>query len=97
MIKFKTQLFVAGFVCMLASPLFAQNIKVQSGALGFLKGEKTLQVEYVYDGLTVGKLTETEYIKKKVSEYNAKEAGTGDKWLTSWHTSRAQRFEPKFE
>lgn len=95
--KFKKQLFVAGVVCLFASPLFAQTIKLQSGTLGFLKGEKTLNVEYVYDGLTVGKITETEYIKKKVAEYNAKEAGTGDKWLTSWQASRAKRFEPKFE
>lgn len=72
-------------------------MKVVSGNLGFLKGEKTLNVEYVYDGLTVGKITEQAYTDEKVAGYNRKEAGKGDKWLQAWKSDRAARFEPKFE
>ena len=71
----------AGFLLIAVSPLAAQSLKLESGTLEFLKGEKSLNVEYVYDGLTVGKLAEKDYIEKKVAEYNTKEAGTGDKWL----------------
>ena len=87
----------AGFLLIAVSPLAAQSLKLESGTLEFLKGEKSLNVEYVYDGLTVGKLAEKDYIEKKVAEYNTKEAGTGDKWLASWKSSRTNRFEPKFE
>lgn len=93
--KFIIQSFLAGFVFV--SPLLAQDIKLQSGSLGFLKGERTLNVEYVYDGLTVGKITEKEYTEMKVTTYNAKKAGTGDTWLETWKSDRAKRFEPKFE
>jgi heme oxygenase len=82
---------------LLATGLRAQDTKLQSGSLEFLKGQTTLNVEYVYDGLTVGKLTEQAYIEKKVSEYNAKETGSGDRWLAGWKNDRSRRYEPKFE
>ncbi|MGZ4986880.1 MAG: hypothetical protein ACXWBP_02455 [Limisphaerales bacterium] len=91
------QLLGTWFVLLCSSAALAQDIKLESGTLGFLKGEGTLNTEYAYDGLTVGKMTEKDYIEKKVAEYNAKQAGTGDKWLASWKTDRAARFEPKFE
>ncbi|HWN96764.1 MAG TPA: hypothetical protein VNT99_17175, partial [Methylomirabilota bacterium] len=72
-------------------------MKLISGSLDFLKGEKTLNVEYTYDGLTVGKGTEQAYIDKKVAEFNAKEAGKGEKWLEGWKTDRTKRYQPKFE
>ena len=80
----------------LTSTLSAQSVKVESGDLGFLKGETTLNVEFVYDGLMVGKMTEQAYIDKHVSEANAKQAGTGDQWLEKWKSDRAQHYEPKF-
>ena len=79
------------------SPMLAQDLKLQSGSLGFLKGEKTLNVEYVYDGLIVGKITEKAYTEEKVAGYNKKEPGKGDKWLQAWKSDRAARYEPKFE
>ena len=64
----------------------------------FLKGEKSFNIEYVYEDMTVGKkLTEEEYVNKKVEDYNKKEAGKGDKWKISWEESRTKRYEPKFE
>ena len=54
----------------------AQKVKVLKGDLAFLKGQSKLNVEYVYDGMKVGKKqTEEEYIKEKTTEANKKEAG----------------------
>lgn len=85
-------------ICLVA-PLFGvygQKIK-QTGNLSPLKGEKVLNVQYVYDGLLVGKVDEPSYITKKVTEYNADEAGKGDKWKESWFNDRKTRYQPKFE
>jgi hypothetical protein len=95
--KLKTQLILAAVAFLCVSPLWAQDMKLKSGKLDFLKGEKTLNVEYVYDGLTVGKSTEQAYIEKKVAEFNTKEAGKGEKWLENWKADRVKRYEPKFE
>ncbi len=90
-------LLLVGALLLCGSPALAQNIKLNSGSLGFLKGETTLNVEYTYDDLVVGKIAEQTYIDTKVAEANKKEAGAGDKWLASWKADRAKRFEPKFE
>ena len=95
--KIQALLLLAGMTFLSTSPLLAQSVKLTSGTLGFLKGQTTLNVEYSYEGMTVGKITEDEYIKKNVSEHNAKEAGKGDKWLEAWKANRASRFQPKFE
>ena len=95
--KFGFQLLGTWFVLLCSSAALAQDIKLQSGVLGFLKGQERLNTEYAYDGLMVGKMTEQEYMQKKVAEFNAKQSGTGDKWLASWKADRATRFEPKFE
>jgi hypothetical protein len=73
------------------------NIAVREGSFGFLKGQTELKVEYQYDGMRVGKFTEEQYIKDKVTEYNSKEQGKGDTWRESWKGDRARRFQPKFE
>ena len=76
----------------------AQKIKVTSGDLNFLKGQTTINVEYSYDNMGVGKFDkEEDYINEKVEDYNKKEAGRGDKWKESWIADREERFEPKFE
>lgn len=75
----------------------AQSIKTTDGDLSVLKNESTINVEFVYDGMSVGKYdNEKEYIQKKTEEYNKKEPGRGDSWAESWVTDRASRFEPKF-
>jgi hypothetical protein len=76
----------------------AQKIKLAEGDLDFLKGQKELNVEYVYDNMGVGKYDrEQDYIDRKVEEYNDKESGSGDKWLVSWKEDREKRFQPSFE
>lgn len=71
----------------------------KKGKYDFLKGEKTLNLEFNYNFMTIGKknISEEDYVNKKVTEYNKKEAGKGDKWKAGWEGSRETRYEPKFE
>ncbi|MTI28590.1 hypothetical protein [Fulvivirga kasyanovii] len=76
----------------------AQKINVKSGDLDFLKNQKKLNITYDYSNMGVGKFDkEEDYINKKVTELNEKEAGSGDKWKQNWISDRKERFEPKFE
>lgn len=95
--KIKINLLLAAVLLLSVSGLHAQKMKLESGSLDFLNGATSVNIEYTYDGLTVGKQTEQAYTEKKVAEMNAKEAGKGDQWLESWKHNRAARFQPKFE
>lgn len=76
---------------------FAQKIKLTDGNLTPLKGEKSLNTEFTYDNMAVGKYkTEEEYVNKKKGEYNEKEAGKGDNWSKAWVDDRKERFEPQY-
>lgn len=75
----------------------AQRLKLQEGDLAGLKSETSINFEFTYDNMSVGKFdTEKEYLEKKTAEYNKKEAGRGDNWAKSWAADRQSRFEPKF-
>lgn len=76
---------------------FGQKIKLVEGDLSALKDQKGVKTIFSYDDMSVGKFSkEADYIEKKKSDYNAKEAGTGDKWEKAWHDDRKERFEPQF-
>lgn len=77
----------------------AQKVKVKSGSLKSVKEYKTFNMEYTYtDGLSIGKKSEKEYVAEKVSEKNAKEAGTGDAWEKKWTENKeGGLFFDKFE
>ncbi|MBT3208328.1 MAG: hypothetical protein HN704_02540 [Bacteroidetes bacterium] len=78
--------------------LSAQKIKVVSGNLDQLKGQKEFFILYDYSSMGVGKFEkEEDYLKKKVSDYNKKERGKGDRWKKAWINDREYRFQPKFE
>ena len=83
------------FGCI-ATLSYAQSIVMTSGSVDFIKDQKVIQFTFSYDEMLVGKLTEQEYIDKKSSEYNNKEAGKGDEWKAAWFNDRKERFEPKF-
>ncbi|NDV81873.1 hypothetical protein [Bacteroides sp. 51] len=83
-------------LCLLSIGLHAQSIVLTSGSLEALQGEKIVKFEFTYDDMLVGKMTEQEYINKKISDYNKKEAGRGDKWHENWIGDRKGRFEPQF-
>lgn len=80
------------------NPAIAQKIKLQEGSLDALKNEKVLNVQYEYQNMGVGKFTdEADYVAKKTTEYNEKEAGRGDQWAKGWVADRKNRYEPNFE
>jgi hypothetical protein len=93
----KTKTFL--LVCLIAAVTagYGQKIKQISGDLSQLKGQKTLNLQYSYDGLLVGDMNEVEYINQKVKKYNADEPGKGDKWKEAWVNDRKTRYQPKFE
>lgn len=81
----------------LASAAYAQKIKLVEGDLSVLKDQKAVKTIFSYDDMSVGKYPkEADYIEKKKSDYNAKEAGSGDKWEKAWIDDRKERFEPQF-
>jgi hypothetical protein len=92
-------ILLAALAAMAGTPVaYGSIIDLRSGALGFLKGETQVNVEYSYEGMRVGKFArEQDYIDKKIAEYNQKEAGRGDRWHRAWLDDRTQRFQPKFE
>jgi hypothetical protein len=75
----------------------AQKMELKSGKLDFLKGQKTINVVYVYDNMGVGKGTEADYVNEKVSKYNKDEPGKGDKWKAGWLSARTRQYQPMFE
>ncbi|MBC7887778.1 MAG: hypothetical protein H7Z13_07795 [Ferruginibacter sp.] len=87
------------FFALLTASLIsdAQKLKLTDGDLSALKTETSINFEFTYDHMSVGKFdTEQEYLEKKTAEYNKKEAGRGDNWAKSWVSDRQSRFEPKF-
>lgn len=85
--------------CMLfclGAGVHAQSVALAFGDLKWLAGEKVLRFEFTYEDMQVGKMSEAEYVEKKVKEYNEKEAGRGDTWRKAWVDDRKNRFEPKF-
>lgn len=76
--------------------LNAQKIKLVDGDISFLKGVKDLGVEFTYEDLTVGKMSEADYIAKKVAEAEEREPGTGEAWPDQWYGDRPGHYEPKF-
>ena len=75
----------------------AQRVKTTSGSDDILKPETNINIEFVYDNMSVGKFkTDQDYIKDKTAEYNKKEPGKGDAWAKSWINDREARYEPKF-
>lgn len=91
----KKMLFMVA-LCIVSMGLSAQGIVLTSGSLDFLKETKIVSFEFTYEDMQVGKMTEQEYIDKKVDDYNKKEAGRGDKWFENWIGDRRGRFEPQF-
>lgn len=93
-----TKVFLALFAgCIISFNVGAQKIKTLEGNTDVLKNETSINVEFTYDNISVGKFDkEEDYIKKKVEEYNKKEPGRGDTWSKAWVNDRASRFEPSF-
>ncbi len=75
----------------------AQKIKITEGDIAVLKDQTSMNIEFTYDNMSVGKYeNEADYIDKKKAEYNKKEEGRGDTWAKEWAGARKTIFEPKF-
>jgi hypothetical protein len=74
------------------------QVKLVDGDLEFLKGEKAIHLQFVYTNMLIGDdgINEADYIKRKVSEYNAKVPRSGEEWRSAWFSDRKDRFEPRF-
>jgi hypothetical protein len=71
----------------------AQKLKLVEGNVdNYLKGQKLLKVEFTYDNLKVGKMTEEDYIAKKVKDYNKKNSGSGDEWKEKWEHDKNEAY-----
>lgn len=57
---------------------YSQSVVLTSGSIDFVKEAPVLQFTFSYNEMLVGKLTESEYVNKKITDYNEKEAGKGD-------------------
>lgn len=90
------KLILITILSYLSVAVYSQSIILTSGSLDFLKEEKAINFEFTYDDMLVGKVTEEEYVLKKVAGYNEKDAGRGDEWREKWFGDRTHRFEPKF-
>ncbi|MCW3082776.1 MAG: hypothetical protein JWP12_142 [Bacteroidetes bacterium] len=95
----KTTKLAVALSFMLVAGLAAKAQKFTEGdaKLSFLAGEKKVNIEYVYDGMTVGKKAEADYKAEKIDTYNKKEPGKGDRWAQKWVNSRTAVYEPMFE
>lgn len=83
---------------LLAFSCMAQKMKVEKGDLSILKGQKSVNVEFVYDNLKLFKENRSEaaYIEERKKELNEKGEGKGDAWEKKWNASRELIWEPKF-
>ena len=90
------KLLITVLIGLFTINLNAQKIKLVDGDIGFLKGEKNLGVNFIYEEITVGKMSEEAYIEKKVAEAEEREPGTGETWPDQWYGDRTGHYEPKF-
>lgn len=90
-------LIIAGLFLGLSPATHAQKTALKSGSLASLNTLSEIRVEYTYDNMMVGKYKETEYVNKKVEEYNKKEPGKGDQWKQDWVNDREVKFQPRFQ
>ncbi len=89
--------FAAGVLLITSMAGSAQTVDLTKGDLSLLKEEKTINIEFTYEKMTVGDDgTEANYIKRKTQENNEKEKGSGEIWARKWEEDKKQKFEPKF-
>lgn len=89
----------AFFVAILIVSLNAsgQRIRVREGDKNVLKNESTINIEFTFDNVSVGKYSkEDDYISAKKEEYNKKEPGRGDTWAKKWKDDQTSRYPPDF-
>lgn len=83
-------------LCM--TGMVAQKMKVENGGFDFIKGQKEINVEFVYDNMTLLKknLTNDEYVKEHSAELEEESPGNGKTWEEGWIAARKLIYAPKF-
>jgi hypothetical protein len=83
---------------LLASSGLLYGQKIKSGDFKVLQGQSTLNLQYDYSNMAVGKFkVEEEYIKDGIADRNKKKPGSGDEWAQKWASDKSERFQPMFE
>ncbi|MEC3906087.1 hypothetical protein VOI54_03600 [Tamlana sp. 2201CG12-4] len=85
------------FFC--ASLVYSQKMKVENGGFDFIKDQKEINVEFVYDNMKINKknLTNDEYVQEHAADLEEKKGkGEGKAWKKSWIASREIIYAPKF-
>lgn len=77
---------------------YGQKMKVVNGGFDFIKDQKEINVEFVYDNLTLYKdnRTNEQYVKERTAELEEKSRGKGDAWAKKWDSSKELIYQPKF-
>ncbi|MEX0273309.1 MAG: hypothetical protein AB3N16_02915, partial [Flavobacteriaceae bacterium] len=88
-------------VIMLCAVLFSygQKLRIEQGNFDFLKGQKEVNVEFVYDNMTLLKknLSNEQYVKEHMLEVEEKKGKAAARaWEKSWYSSREIIYAPKF-
>lgn len=77
---------------------YAQKMKVVEGGFDFIKDQKEINVEFVYDNMKILKknLTNEQYMEEHAAELEEKTRGKGERWKKTWIGSRETIYAPKF-
>jgi hypothetical protein len=54
-------------------------------------------VQFTYNDIKIGKMSEADYVTKKKRESNEKEGDGGERWHQTWLSDRGEKFEYKFK
>ncbi|WP_341839148.1 hypothetical protein [Chitinophaga caseinilytica] len=92
----KTHLLAAGLL-LAAIGTSAQEITPAGGKINDIKDVDTFHLVLTYDKCRVGEAGKEEnYLKRRQTELNAKEAGRGDEWVASWQADKERHYKRKF-
>lgn len=86
------------FLIVSSMAVSAQKVRVQDGEFDFLNGQKEINVEFVYDNMTLfnDNQTNEEYMASRSADLEEKTRGQGKAWEKKWISSRDMIYEPKF-
>ncbi len=90
--------YVTLIVMFIGVASFAQKMKLKEGGFDFIKGQKEINVEFLYDNMKLMKenITNDEYVANRSAELDEKSRGKGATWEKSWYASRELIWAPKF-
>lgn len=78
--------------------MHSQKMKIGEGNFDFIIDQKEINVEFVYDNMTLmkEKMTNDEYVEKRSADLEEKSRGNGKVWKKKWDSSRELIWNPKF-